>query len=83
MGDPKAFGSGHEFAAWLVQKPVRTGGKTVLLGISKRCDTYLRTSLIHGAGCVLSHSKEPRAWIDQLASSAVGCESLPPAVSDR
>jgi transposase len=68
MGDPKAFSSGREFAAWLglVPKQVGTGGKTVLLGISKRGDTYLRTLLIHGARSVLSHSREPGAWIDQL-----------------
>jgi transposase len=68
MGDPKAFRSGREFAAWLglVPKQVGTGGKTVLLGISKRGDTYLRTLLIHGARSVLSHSREPGAWIDQL-----------------
>jgi transposase len=37
MGDPKAFSSGRQFAAWLglVPKQVGTGGKTVLLGISK------------------------------------------------
>jgi transposase len=68
MGDPKAFRSGREFAAWLglVPKQVGTGGKTVLLGISKRGDIYLRTLLIHGARSVLSHSREPAAWIDQL-----------------
>jgi len=68
MGDPKAFRSGREFAAWLglVPKQVGTGGKTVLLGISKRGDTYLRTLLVHGARSVLSHSREPGAWIEQL-----------------
>jgi transposase len=42
MGDPKAFRSGREFAAWLglVPKQVGTGGKIVLLGISKRGATY-------------------------------------------
>lgn len=68
MGDPKAFSSGREFAAWLglVPKQVGTGGKVVLLGISKRGDTYLRTLLVHGARSVLSHSREPGAWIEQL-----------------
>src|ERR1700722_477399 len=36
------------------------------LGISKRGDTYLRTLLVHGARSVLSHSREPGAWIEQL-----------------
>jgi transposase len=41
MGNPKPFRSGREFAAWLglVPKQTGTGGKTVLLGISKRGDT--------------------------------------------
>jgi transposase len=67
-GDPKASRSGREFAAWLglVPKQVGTGGKIVLLGISKRGDTYLRTLLVHGARSVLSHSREPGAWIELL-----------------
>ncbi|MBR8374132.1 IS110-like element ISBcen4 family transposase, partial [Burkholderia cenocepacia] len=45
MGDPKAFRSGREFAAWLGLVPAQfgTGGKVRLLGISKRGDRYLRT----------------------------------------
>ena len=51
MGDPAAFTSGREFAAWLglVPRHTGTGGRVVMLGISKRGDTYLRTLLIHGA----------------------------------
>ena len=37
-----------------------------MLGISKRGDTYLRTLLIHGARSVLTHAKEPGAWVDEL-----------------
>ena len=50
MGDPGAFRSGREFAAWLglVPRHVGTGGRVRMLGISKRGDTYLRTLLIHG-----------------------------------
>lgn len=68
MGDAKAFRSGREFAAWvgLVPKQTGTGGKTRLLGISKRGDTYLRTLLIHGARSVLMHAKQPGAWVDEL-----------------
>jgi transposase len=33
-----------------------TGGKTVLLGISKRGNAYLRTLFIHGARAVLRYS---------------------------
>jgi transposase len=64
MGDPKAFSSGREFAAWagLVPKQTGSGGKVNLHGISKRGDTYLRTLLIHGARSVLTHTKEPGPW---------------------
>jgi transposase len=68
MGDPKAFKSGREFAAWagLVPKQTGSGGKVNLLGISKRGDTYLRTLLIHGARSVLTHAKEPGPWVEQM-----------------
>ena len=68
MGDVKAFKSGREFAAWvgLVPKQTGTGGKTRLLGISKRGDTYLRTLLIHGARSGLTHAKHPGAWVEEL-----------------
>ena len=50
-GDAKEFGTGREFAAWLGLTPRQrsTGGRTVLGGISKRGDRYLRSVLIHGA----------------------------------
>ena len=68
MGDPKAFKSGREFAAWLglVPRQTGTGGKTKLLGISKRGDTYLRTLLMHGARSVLTHAKHPGQWTQEL-----------------
>ena len=64
MGDPAAFRSGREFAAWLglVPRHTGTGGRVRMLGISKRGDTYLRTLLIHGARSVLTNAKEPTAW---------------------
>ncbi|MBK1823852.1 IS110 family RNA-guided transposase [Burkholderia orbicola] len=68
MGDPTAFKSGREFAAWvgLVPKQFGTGGKVDLRGISKRGDTYLRTLLIHGARAVLTNSKEPGKWVEDM-----------------
>jgi transposase len=68
MGDPKAFSSGREFAAWagLVPKQTGSGGKVNLHGISRRGDTYLRTLLIHGARSVFSHAKEPGPWVEQM-----------------
>ena len=55
IGDAKNFASGRELAAWLglVPKQHSSGGKSVLLGISKRGDTYLRMLLIHGARAVI------------------------------
>ena len=68
MGDDKAFKSGREFAAWLRLVPAQTGtgGRVRLLGISKRGDTYLRTLLIHGARMVLTHTKEPGKWLQEI-----------------
>ncbi|HHW1690086.1 TPA: IS110-like element ISPa49 family transposase [Pseudomonas aeruginosa] len=70
MGDPGAFSSGREFAAWLglVPRQTGTGGRVKLLGISKRGDRYLRTLLIHGARSVLMTSKTPPAWAANLAT---------------
>jgi transposase len=51
VGDARNFSSGRQLAAWLglVPRQHSTGGKSKLLGISKRGDCYLRTLLIHGA----------------------------------
>ena len=69
MGDPAAFRSGREFAAWLglVPRHSGTGGRVRMLGISKRGDRYLRTLLIHGARAVLTRSKTPPEWALRLA----------------
>ncbi len=55
VGDAKSFDSGRQLAAWLglVPRQHSSGGKNVLLGISKRGDCYLRTLLIHGARSVV------------------------------
>jgi len=55
IGDAKSFENGRQLAAWLglVPRQHSSGGKTVLLGISKRGDGYLRTLLVHGARSVL------------------------------
>lgn len=68
MGQPKAFRSGREFAAWagLVPRQTGSGGKTELHGISKRGDTYLRTLLIQGARSVLTHARQPGPWLEQM-----------------
>ena len=68
MGDPAAFRSGREFAAWLglVPRHDGTGGRVRMLGISSG-DRYLRTLLIHGARSVLTTAKAPPEWAVRLA----------------
>ena len=59
IGDVSQFKNGRELSAYLglVPRQHSSGGKTVLSGISKRGNTYLRTLLIHGARSVLRHLK--------------------------
>jgi transposase len=55
IGDAKSFENGRQLAAWLglVPRQHSSGGKPLLLGISKRGDGYLRMLLIHGARAVI------------------------------
>jgi transposase len=59
IGDAASFKNGRQVSAWLglVPRQHSTGGRSVLLGISKRGDKYIRTLLIHGARAVLFSSK--------------------------
>ena len=59
ISDGHAFRNGRQFAAWvgLVPRQHSSGGKTQLLGISKRGDPYLRTLLVHGARSVVYRAK--------------------------
>lgn len=71
IGDAKNFATGRQLAAWLglVPKQHSSGGKTTMLGISKRGDKYLRYLLIHGARTVIRHvCEKPDApgWLRQL-----------------
>jgi transposase len=51
VGNAHEFKSGRELSAWLglVPRQHSSGGRNLLLNISKRGDRYLRTLLIHGA----------------------------------
>lgn len=72
VGDPKVFRNGRQFSAYvgLVPRQHSSGGKPVLLGISKRGDIYLRKLLIHGARAVIkfcSIRDDARSrWIQNL-----------------
>lgn len=72
VGDPHMFSRGRDCSAWLglVPRQFSSGGKTVLGGISKRGDRYLRTNLIHGARSVISKAENKTdarsQWLKQL-----------------
>lgn len=72
IGDAKSFENGRQLAAWmgLVPRQNSTGGKTKLLGISKRGDTYLRTLLIHGARSAIlaaqRKAQQENSWLAKL-----------------
>lgn len=70
IGDARNFKDGRQLAAWLgiVPRQHSTGGKSTLLGISKRGDTYLRTLLIHGARAVIRVA-ERKADVDPWLKS--------------
>jgi transposase len=60
VADPGLFKNGRGLSAWfgLVPRQRSSGGKDLLLGISKRGDTYVRKLLIHGARSVLIRSEK-------------------------
>jgi hypothetical protein len=59
-GDARQFRKARDLAAWLglVPRQHSTGGKAVLLGISKRGNSYARRLLVHGSS-ILSDAPEP------------------------
>ena len=72
VGDARQFKSGRELSAWLglVPRQHSSGERTILLGISKRGDRYLRTLLIHSARSALRHARRKRdrrsLWVGAL-----------------
>jgi transposase len=72
VGDGEAYRRGRDVSAavGLVPRQHSSGGKSTLLGISKRGDRYLRSLLVHGARSVVSHAehKEDRLclWINKI-----------------
>ncbi|HET8746200.1 MAG TPA: IS110 family transposase [Ramlibacter sp.] len=55
VGDARNFANGRQVSSWMgvVPRQHSSGGKQVLLGISKHGDVYLRTLMIHGARSVV------------------------------
>jgi transposase len=72
VGNAQAFDNGRHVSAWLglVPKQHASGDRTVLLGIHKRGDRYLRTLLIHGARSVVYRATDKcgarSQWIQRL-----------------
>jgi transposase len=72
VGNGSEFHSGRHLSAWLGLVPGQhsSGGKTVLLGITKHGNRYLRTLLIHGARSALrtcTRRSDPHSrWMQQL-----------------
>jgi transposase len=66
VGNAHEFKNGRELSAWLGMVPRQhsSGGRNVLMSISKRGDRYLRTLLIHGARSavrVVERRRDPRS----------------------
>jgi transposase len=73
IAEARQFKNGRQMGAWLGLVPAQhgSGGKTHLLGISKRGDPYLRTLLVHGARAVIGHATRASAkhqdpWLQRL-----------------
>lgn len=75
VGHGEAYQRGRDVSAalGLVPKQHSSGGKSVLLGISKRGDRYLRCLLVQGARAVLikaAKKNDPLSqWINRLKSN--------------
>ena len=75
IGSGAGYRRGRDVAAslGLVPRQHSSGGRTVLLGISKRGDSYLRCLLIHGARAVVNQAdrKDDRLsrWVNRLVQT--------------
>jgi transposase len=72
VGNAHAFKNGRQFAASLGLVPGQrsSGGRTQLLGITKRGDRYLRKLLVQGARAIMRvvgrHDDRQSQWVRQL-----------------
>lgn len=74
VGNGITFHKGRDLSAWLglVPRQHSTGGKTRLLGISKRGNKYLRRMFLHGARSVVAQIGRNRTalglWLTDLSA---------------
>src|SRR4051812_19195545 len=72
VGDAKAFRNGRQLAAWLglVPRQHSSGGKSRMLGITKRGDRYIRKLLVHGGRSITSWAQRrptvQTQWLNDL-----------------
>jgi len=72
IGNGQAFASAKDFSVWLglTPKQFASGNKSIMTGISKRGDGYLRKMLIHGARAVVNTAGKKQdalnQWVCQL-----------------
>jgi len=72
VGNGAQFHCSRDLAAWigLVPRQYSTGGRSRLLGMSKRGNHYLRRLLIHGARSIMQHVDRSAhyfgKWLTQL-----------------
>lgn len=73
IGDVKVFKNGRQMSAWLGLTPKQhsSGEKKTILGISKRGDSYIRKTLVHGSRSVVYRAKNKTdkrsLWINSIA----------------
>lgn len=73
LGDAKSFRNGRELAAWLglVPRQHSSGGKPLMLGISKRGDSYIRTLMVHGARSVMRVAERKKTPTDRWSTEMI------------
>jgi len=83
------FKTGRDLAAFLglVPRQRSTGGKTVLLGISKRGNTYVRTLLIHGMRSAFYHRQKRNdrmaAFMERLSARGMHTNKIVVASANK
>jgi transposase len=75
VGDASQFNNSRQMAAslGLTPKQMSSGGKSKLLGISKRGDSYVRSLLVHGARAMIQMAKHKEdhlsLWVMRISNN--------------